>query len=309
MAKGSGGGFFRMDGPFIRYGNLLFDLIFLNILWLIVSGIGPALGFLYLTSNTAAGNLPPYIVWPLIFLMIIHWGPATTAMFYTLGKRQRGTDSYTFRDYWTSYKREYKQALLVGAIVTALVGLIIYNIWFMYINTATFGGMVNVIIPLEVLVGVEVLFVTMYIFPMLARFEMPTKDLFRNSFFMANKHLPFTILCGAIFVGAFALIYYVHIAFIFIITSVYCYIAAGILERVFKNYMPDEDEELEQEDLGDFSISAERQAIIDRYLGRSTEHDDLDEGGVVLVDEEGNEIQEEDYSVVKVDKDDTTSAE
>ena len=32
MAKGSGGGFFRMDGPFIRYGNLVFDFIFLNIL-------------------------------------------------------------------------------------------------------------------------------------------------------------------------------------------------------------------------------------------------------------------------------------
>ncbi|MCR5004896.1 MAG: DUF624 domain-containing protein [Clostridiales bacterium] len=309
MAKGSGGGFFRMDGPFIRYGNLVFDFIFLNILWLIVSGVGPALIFLYLTSNTAVGNLPPFIVWPLIFLMIIHWGPASTAMYYTMGKKQRGTDSYTFRDYWTSYKREYKQALIVAAIITALVGLVIYNIWFMYINAGNFGGMVSIIIPLEALLGVEILFVNLYIHPMLARFEMPTKELFRNSFFMANKHLPFTILCAAVFAGAFALIYYVHIAFIFIIVSVYCYIAAAILERVFKNYMPDEDLELEQEDLGDFSISAERQAIIDRYLGRSTEHDDAEEGGIVLVDEEGNEIHEEDYRVVKVDKDDTTSTE
>ena len=309
MAKGSGGGFFRMDGPFIRYGNLVFDFIFLNILWLIVFGVGPALIFLYLTSNTAVGNLPPIVVWPLIFLMIIHWGPASTAMYYTMGKKQRGTDSYTFRDYWTSYKREYKQALLVAAIITALVGLVIYNIWFMYINSGSFGAMVSIVIPLEALLGVEILFINLYIFPMLARFEMPTKELFRNSFFMANKHLPFTILCAAVFAGAFALIYYVHIAFIFIIVSIYCYVAAAILERVFKNYMPDEDEELEQEDLGDFSISAERQAIIDRYLGRATENEEADEGGVVLVDEEGNEIHEEDYSVVKVDKDDTTSPE
>ena len=305
MAKGSGGGFFRMDGPFIRYGNLVFDIIFLNILWLIVSGVGPAIIFLYLTSNTSLGNLPPIIVWPLLFLMIIHWAPATTAMYYTLGKKQRGTDSYTLRDYWTSYRRDYKQAIIVGAVLTALTGLIIYNIWFMYMNAGTFGGFTSVIIPLEVLVGVEMIFISIYILPMLARFEMPTKDLFRNAFFMANKHLPFTIIVAAVLFGAFALIYYVHIAFIFIVVSVYCYIAAGILERVFRNYMPDEDEELANEDLGDFSISAERQAIIDRYLGRSTENED-EEGGVVYIDEEGNEIHEEDYRVVKVDKDDTT---
>ena len=149
------------------------------------------------------------------------------------------------------------------------------------------------------------IFISIYILPMLARFEMPVKELFRNSFFMANKHLPFTIIVAAVLFGAFALIYYVHIGFIFIIVSVYCYIAAGILERVFRNYMPDEDEELEQEDFGDFSISAERQAIIDRYLGRSTENED-EEGGVVYVDEEGNEIHEDEYRVVKVDKDDTT---
>ncbi len=302
MAKGGGGsGIFRMDGPFIRIGNLVFDFIFANILWIIVSGIGPAIAFLFLTSNTTAGNLPWFVVYPILFVLIIHWGPASTAMYYTFGKRNRGTDSYTFRDFWHAYRSDYKQSIICSAIFTIFFALLGYNILILYTNPSFFGISVNIVIPLEVLVAVEALFVFLYLFPMLARFEMSTKDLFRNSFLMSNKHLPFTLLILAIFVGCAALVYYVHIAFVFILVSVYSYLAAALLERVFRNYMPNEDEELEHEDLGDFSISDERQAIINRYLGRSTE--DEDEGGVVLIDENGAEIREEDYKVVKVEED------
>ena len=103
--------------------------------------------------------------------------------------------------------------------------------------------------------------------------------------------------------ACFALIYYVHIMFVFIVVSVGIYFQAALLERVFRNYMPDEDEELEKEDVGDFNINDERQAIINRYLGRSTENSALDEGNLVLVDKNGEEIKEEDYKVVKVEKD------
>ena len=304
MARESGsGGFFRIDGPFVRIGNLVFDFIFLDILWVLISGIGPVIFFLYLTSNTALGNLPPWIVYPIIGILIFNWGPATTAMYYTLGKKQRGTDSYTFRDYFHAWKSNFKQAYIAGAIITIAFLLIGYNLLLLYTNYSTYGFMIYIIFPLEVLVAVELLFIGLYLFAMLARFEMSTKDLFRYSFFMANKHLPFTILVVAVFAACFALIYYVHIMFVFIVVSVGIYFQAALLERVFRNYMPDEDEELEKEDVGDFNINDERQAIINRYLGRSTENSALDEGNLVLVDKNGEEIKEEDYKVVKVEKD------
>ncbi len=307
MAKQGGGGFFRIDGPFVKYGNLLFDFIALDIQWLVVSGIVPLLVLTYLTSNTALSAMPPYVYWPIAFLLIIHWGPATSAMFYTFGKRQRGTDSYTFRDYWHAYKSDYKQAIKVSAAITAVAVLIGWNVLIMITNSSVFGVATNIIVPLEALLAVETAFITLYILPMLARFEMPTKDLFRNSFFMANKHLPFTLLAVLVAAGCFALVYYVHVAFSLIIVSIYCYLETAILERVFRNYMPNEDDALEEEDFGDFSISDERQAIINRYLGRSTENSALDEGEVVRVDETGNVINEADYKVVKVEKDDETA--
>lgn len=297
MAKG-GGGFFKIDGPFVRYGSLVFDLIFLNIVWILFGGIGPIM--ILLTSGIAE-PLPAIVVWLLIFILAIHWGPATTALFYSLGKKQRGTDSYTFRDFWHAYKLNYKQALPVSLIITIIFVVLGYNMWLMYYNFSSFGAAVYIIFPLEVLVAIEVFFISLYIFPLLARFEMPTKDLFRYSFFMANKHLPFTLLCVALFAGCFALLYYVSLMLIMVIVSVYVYIAAGILERVFRNYMPSEDDLLEEEDINGFRLDEERQAIIDRYMGRASTSE-LDQGDVVRLDENGDVIHEEDYQVVKVDK-------
>ena len=298
MASGSGG-FFRMDGPFIRFGNLIFDILYINVLWLILSGIAPIIVFLYLTSNTILGNLPPIIVYPILIFMFIHWGPATSAVFYALGKRRRGTDSYITRDFWHAYKMDYKQSLIAALVLSLLIALIIYNIWILYLNYSIFGNSIYVVIPLECLVLLELVFTAMYLFPLLARFEMSIKDLFKYAFFMANKHLPWTLLCLVVMVALFLLMYYVSILVAFIAVGVYCYITVGIYERVFHNYMPDPDEGLEEEDYGDFNLSDERQAIINRYLGRSTEDED---SPAILIDEEGHEIPEESYKVVKVEK-------
>lgn len=295
MAKS--GGIFSMEGPFIRIGTLVFDFIWLNILWLILGGLGPIMA---LMMSGIVESLPPVVFWLLVYVFASHWGVASTALFYALGKKQRGTDSYTTRDFMHAYKTNYVQGLIAGLILTAVIGLLAYNMWLMYYNIQEFGNSLYIMFPLEVLLMVEIIMISIYLFPMLARFEMSIKDLFRYSFFMANKHLPFTILVAALLVGSFALVYFVSILFAMIIVSVYAYIACGLLERVFRNYMPSEEEDDELS--GDFSLDAERQAIIDRYMGRST-LSELDEGGIVRVDENDEVINEEEYRVVKVEKD------
>ena len=134
------------------------------------------------------------------------------------------------------------------------------------------------------------------------RFEMKTKDLFRYSFFMANKHLLTTILCTALLVGAFALCLLVNLLFAFVVVSVYIYISVALLERVFKNYMPSEDDALEEEEIEGFNLDAERQAIIDQYLGKGKFNPDIDgseeEYRIVKVNEDGQEeVEEDEYKV------------
>ena len=99
-------GFFSLDGPFVKYGTLVFDMIYLNVLWLFMGG---PLIILLLMSTGLLGVIPPAVGMVLLFLIMLHSGVATTALSYTLGKKQRGTESYTFRDFWHGYKTNYKQ--------------------------------------------------------------------------------------------------------------------------------------------------------------------------------------------------------
>ena len=97
--------------------------------------------------------------------------------------------------------------------------------------------------------------------------------------------------------------------FAFVVVSVYVYISVALLERVFKNYMPSEDDALEEEEIEGFNLDAERQAIIDQYLGKGKFNPDIDgseeEYRIVKVNEEGQEeVEEDEYKVVLVTDDD-----
>lgn len=292
-------GFFSMEGPFVKYGTLLFDMIILSAVWALMGGILPVM---ILLSTGVLGMIPPVVGLILIFICLLHWAPATCAVCYTMGKKQRGTDTYTMRDFWHAYKTNYKQCILLGLFITIVVCVILYNIWLIINNQASFGSGTYVILPLEGLVGIEFIFISLYVPALVARFEMKTKDFFKYGFLMANKHLLTTIVLAALFVGAVYVCLMVNMGLLFVIPGLYMYIATALLERVFKNYMPSEDEELEEEELEGFSLDAERQAIINRYMNQ-TQYDSEGEYRYVKVDESGHDVvEEDDYKIVRADE-------
>ena len=292
-------GFFSMDGPFVKYGTLLFDMIILSAVWALMGGLIP---IMILMSSGVLAVLPMPVGLLILFICAIHWGPATCAVCYTMGKKQRGTDTYTMRDFWHAYKANYKQSILLSFFISALVCVILYNFWLILRNFTSFGGSAYVVLPLEGLVGLELIFISLYITALIARFEMKTKDFFKYSFLMANKHLLTTVILTVLFAGSVYLCLMVSLGLLFVIPGLYLYIATALLERVFKNYMPSEDEELEKEELEGFNLDAERQAIIDRYMNQ-TKFDDEGEYRYVKVDESGKEIVEkDDYRIVRADE-------
>lgn len=290
----AGGKFFGMDGPFIKYGSLVFDMIMLSIVWLLLSGILP--GTILLGSGILI-PLPGPLALIILVICYLHWFPATVALVYTFGKKQRGTDTYTMRDYWHSYTSNYKQGMIISLIVTLVLALVLYNLWLLAKND--FGFMYYIMFPLELLAAMEIIFLSIYMLGLVARFDMRVKDFFRYAFLMANKHLLTTILLTVLLGGAFYLCYWLNFIFLAAIPGVYTYIQAGLLERVFKNYMPDQDKELEEEELDGFSLDAERQAIIDRYLGQ-TKYDDEGEYRYVKVENGVDVVQEDNYKIVRV---------
>src|SRR5665647_634186 len=197
---------FRMDGPLNRIGSIIYYLIVANILWVIFS-------------------LPLFTA-----------GASTTALFYVIGKVLRDGDVSTIKDFWKSFKLNFKQSTIVWILMLVIYGIIFINI----ININILGSMSKFIFPVQIAILIEIVVITIYIFPILSRYEMTTKNLIRTSLFLGNRHFVTTLLCIIPIAAIVGLLYMMPELFILIPVSLYALYSSYFIQGIFKKYMPDE---------------------------------------------------------------------
>ncbi len=284
--------FFSQSGPFVKYGTLVFDMVYVSLLWLIFSGAGLAvIGMIALPDSLLTGPIGLL----LILLTALNAGPAASACFYVMNRRQRDMDTYVWREFWRSYSRNYKQGMALAVVLNIVLTMLLFGIYQEIVNMVLFGRFVYILIGIQLIFVIQILFLNIYCFSMLARFDMPVRDFLRIGFFMSNKHLPTTLLCVVLLLG-FAAVTVLYVPMLmFLLPGLYACLASALLERVFRKYMPDEDEELEQEEVEGFNLDASRQEIIDRYTGHSRHFEDEEPSITIIKPEE----EKADVTIVK----------
>ena len=126
---------------------------------------------------------------------VITIGASYTAMHYVVLKMIRGEDGYLVRGFFKSFKANFKQATLIWLMMLVVIVV--------YIGDAvifSFSG-INFPKPLVIAVaavGVIIFLISMYIFPLLARFENSIRNTIKNAALMAVGNLPKTILMAII---------------------------------------------------------------------------------------------------------------
>ena len=223
---------FDYGGVVYTLGTWLFDLFVLNCLWLFTSGAAVLALLAFLIGQTGFSAVGPVVGYGLIFLAFLFWCPATTALYYTLSKKWRKHESYMFKDYFRSYRENFRQAFLLGLIIT-LIGLLLwYNTYLIGQVPDMFGSFTHTILIFQYVVGVEILFAAIFAIALLARLRVTMKELIRDAFIMANKHLLTSIICGLIIAVAVFLVYYSLLWILLIVApAVLCLVVA--LEKVF----------------------------------------------------------------------------
>ncbi len=200
------GGFFSLDGPFARFGNMLADILILSFLWIVFS-------------------IPIFTI-----------GASTTALYYVATRRVSDKEGYIFRDFFKSFKNNFKVATIVWLIILVVGIVLAINIR----NIDMMGNLRGIFLPLQLCFFLELSMLTIYIFPIIARFDMSIKELFKNSFFMANRHLVTTVFCVLTGISIF-IIGYVTIIFFLVGMGVYVMVTSYLFVRVFKKYRPELD--------------------------------------------------------------------
>ncbi len=197
-----------LDSKFYKWGTLLADLIILTVLWLICS------------------------------LPVITMGASTTALYYVTTRQLSNREGYVSRDFFRSFRKNFFQATFVEIILGIITVALIFNIITIDRSTA-FGTFMY---PVQFIILYEVTIITIYIYPILSRFEFKTIQLFKTAFFMANRHLLTTVTCLVLFLAAIAIVIKYYIL-IFVCAGFYAILTSLMFMFLFRKYIPDMDKD------------------------------------------------------------------
>ncbi|MCL2461419.1 MAG: DUF624 domain-containing protein [Defluviitaleaceae bacterium] len=306
-------GFFSTDGMFYKIGTLIADVVLLGVAWLIFS------------------------------IPVVTIGASTTALYYVATRRISDREGYIFRDFWSSFKSNFKKSTIVWVVALVIIYVLYINITYLrgdllavggtgvpgatveitypssdgngIVDTVTVGddgnwadsvpdGVVitstlsitlvqtepgklpsdqaqaalatqadqtpstaevsaavsvnrevrsdrplrTFFLPFQYVIIIEFLFISFYIYAIIARFEMPLKDVLKTAFFMGNRHLVISIATTLVAAVVVLLVYMFPPAIIFAM-GLFAFLHSFLLLRVFRKYRPeiDRDPGFEQE--------------------------------------------------------------
>ena len=238
-------GFFSADNKFFVLMSKIFDMLVLSLMWLLFSITGlTILGYLVGTGKIVVGSAPFFAVLVLAVALTSLIGPSTTAFYYTVVKVIRRERSYLFKEFFRSFKLNFKQGVFLGIMYEVLVFVGIVD--FLYLeelsrNGSKIGGLM---LGAFIVLIIFTIFSAIYIFPVLSRFTVTTKNLIKWAFFMSFRHIGWTLLLGILFIGSAVLMYFSFFylpPLLIILPGVYTILASFPMEHVLKRYMPVEE--------------------------------------------------------------------
>ncbi|MCD7709701.1 MAG: DUF624 domain-containing protein [Clostridiales bacterium] len=181
------------------------------------------------------------VVWLVFCIPIFTIGAATTGLYYTVNKSIVQGKGYVWREFWHSFKGNFKQSTLVWLAFLAVGAVLGADTYIMYLFAQSGERWGAFFVVFIVLVAVEVAWLN-YVFPYIARFTDTTKNVFKVTSALAFAHLPATFLMLVLFVIV-AIVVYLFPPVLVFVPSVYMIGISKTIEAVFKKHMPEEEPE------------------------------------------------------------------
>lgn len=206
------GKIFDMDSPVMRILNRVADLLILNILMMVCC------------------------------IPVITVGASFTAMHYVILKMIRGEEGYLFRGFFKSFVRNFKQATLIWLLMLLMIAVYVGDSVIFNYSGLTFP---RALVIAVVAIGVIVLLIAMYVFPLLARFDNTIRNTLKNAALIAFANLPKTLLMAVFYVLPLVIGYFSTYSYIFIFMfgiSLPAYGAAWLYSGIFKKFEPETEE-------------------------------------------------------------------
>lgn len=173
---------------------------------------------------------------------VITIGASTTALYYTTLKMAENKESYVWRDYWKAFKMNLKQATAIWLVVFIGWAVIALDV----LLAGGFGTQLGTVVAIMMVIAAVFLGVlSLYVFPLLARFDNTVMRTMKNAVLIAIRHLPSTVLILLIHAVPLLVAFVSIEAFVkgFIVIMLFAasplaYLESKLFVRIFYRYYP-----------------------------------------------------------------------
>ena len=204
-------------------------------------------GIIYRFLNKTGNIILATVLWLVGCVPIVTIGTSTAALYYTMVKSVRREVGYVHSEFWRGYKLNFKKGvaatvllLALGTIMAVEMRLVLENgvevsrIWY------TLSGLLTLLMIL----------ITLYLFPVMSRFEMKLGRLCMLSFVMSIRFWYITLaLLAGLAVVVFAQLYLLPIPMILLTPGLWCFASSFLVEKAMKAYMPKSEESGDGEEI------------------------------------------------------------
>lgn len=192
MSKG-----FSPDNAVFTFINKIVDMIWLSLLWTVVS-LPLLFGVILFMMGFDQVGLLILVILPIGSITI---GPASAALYYAIVKVIRRERSYATKCFFHSFKQNFKTGALSSLIFGFIAAVLLVDFFYIpvYAESEEMIGTMNGIL---ISVAALQLFVLSWINPILSRFTVSFKDLFKYSLLLSMRSLFRTIIMAAFWGGS-----------------------------------------------------------------------------------------------------------
>ena len=189
------------------------------------------------------------ILWLVCCVPVVTIGASTTAMYHVIRHWQKDSVSSIMRDFFQSFKEDFKQATPVYLILLIPTAAVVMNAMLIF-NPENSAAVPSYLLVIRFISALILLFISSFVYPVMAFFADSIFKTLRNAMVLALANLPRTILISILNLLPVILLF-VNLSF-FLQSSIFwlliggalvAYLNMSILKPVFKKLVPSEFED------------------------------------------------------------------
>lgn len=212
------------EGPIYTITNYIF-WFFLGNLYFLLLNI-PLLFILITVLSNGANTISQGLI-PIFVICCIPIGPAATALLSVMGKLIREKDINITKDFFKAYKVNFFQSLFFWSLEMIILSILFIDI--KLIIASSYPKFLTVFIFIVI---TFIFSMGLYVFPIISRFYLSTKDILKTAAYYTIRKFNITILNLASFLVVILIFFKVSTFILVFISSIICYLIMFYQQKI-----------------------------------------------------------------------------